>query len=128
MANQTNFLAEMSEALAARTAAAKGAVAALQVSDGRYLTGTILQPDLVVASEQSLPKRDEFAVVLPGGLEGEARLVARDPRAVTPPTPWIRKIIPGLGADSIGRSADLRLIRGGALVTVKAVIEARPAA
>lgn len=79
MANQTNFLAELSEALAARTAAAKSAVAAVQVSDGHHLTGTIWRADLVVASEQSLPKRDEFAVVLPGGLESGARLVGRDP-------------------------------------------------
>ena len=79
MTNQINFLAEMSEALAARTTAAKGAVAAIQVSHARHLTGTIWRTDLVVASEQSLPKRDEFAVVLPDGLESEARLLGRDP-------------------------------------------------
>jgi S1-C subfamily serine protease len=79
MANQINVIAELSEAIAARTAAAKTAVAAIQVSHARHLTGTIWRTDLVVASEQSLPKRDEFSVVLPGGLESEARLVGRDP-------------------------------------------------
>jgi S1-C subfamily serine protease len=79
MANQINVIAELSEAIAARTAAAKAAVTAIQVSHARHLTGTIWRTDLVVASEQSLPKLDKFAVVLPGGLESEAKLVGRDP-------------------------------------------------
>ena len=44
------------------------------------------------------------------------------------PTTSVRRVVPRLGSDSVGRAADLRLLRSGALVTVQAVIEARPAA
>src|SRR5213078_1228899 len=51
-------LEQFSDALAAHAAAARGAVAAIRLSETRHLTGTLWQPDVVVASEQSLPKRD----------------------------------------------------------------------
>ncbi len=38
-----------------------------------------------------------------------------------------RKIAARLGPDSIGRTADLRVIRGGAIVAVQVTISARPA-
>ena len=38
-----------------------------------------------------------------------------------------RKIAARLGPDSIGRTADLRVIRGGTIVSVQATISARPA-
>jgi len=37
-----------------------------------------------------------------------------------------RRIAARLGPDSIGRTADLRVIRGGAVVSVQATISARP--
>lgn len=43
-------------------------------------------------------------------------------------TTAVRRVVPHLGSDSVGRAAQLRLLRGGALVSVQAVIEARPAA
>jgi S1-C subfamily serine protease len=44
------------------------------------------------------------------------------------PTTAVRRIVPRLGPDSVGRAVDIRLFRGGALVTLQAAIEARPAA
>src|SRR5947199_315484 len=60
-------------------AAVRGAVAALLRSATRHLTGTLWQPDVVVASEQSLLKRDEFEVILAGGSAVNAKLAVRDP-------------------------------------------------
>jgi S1-C subfamily serine protease len=44
------------------------------------------------------------------------------------PTHPFRKIARHFGSESIGRKADLRVIRGGAVITVKASIAERPAA
>jgi S1-C subfamily serine protease len=79
MTDQTDFLAQLSSALAARVAAVEGAIAAIWLSDQRHLTGTFWQPDVVVASEQSLPKRDDFELVVPGGSALTAKVVGRDP-------------------------------------------------
>jgi S1-C subfamily serine protease len=78
MPDQSDILAQLSTALAARTAAARDAVTAIRISRSQHLTGTIWRSDLVVASDQSLPKRDKFDVVLPGGAASEAALVGRD--------------------------------------------------
>lgn len=78
MPDQSDILAQLSKALAARTAAARDAVTAIRISSTRHLTGTTWRSDLIVASEQSLPKRDKFDVVLPGGAGTEATLVGRD--------------------------------------------------
>jgi S1-C subfamily serine protease len=42
------------------------------------------------------------------------------------PTRRFQRVAAQLGADSIGRTADLRVIRGGAVLALKATIEARP--
>ena len=42
------------------------------------------------------------------------------------PTRRFRRVAAQLGSDSIGRKADLRVIRGGAVVALQATIEARP--
>jgi len=44
------------------------------------------------------------------------------------PTRRLRRIATHLASDSIGRRADLRVIRGGRVLSVQAVIEARPSA
>jgi S1-C subfamily serine protease len=72
-------LEQLSDALAAHAAAARGAVAAIRLSERRHLTGTLWQPDVVVASEQSLPKRDEFELIVAGGSVVNAKLAGRDP-------------------------------------------------
>ena len=72
-------LEQFSDALAAHAAAARGAVAAIRLSETRHLTGTLWRPDVVVASEQSLPKRDEFELIVAGGSVVNAKVAGRDP-------------------------------------------------
>jgi S1-C subfamily serine protease len=83
MTDQADVLAQLSNALTARVAAVRGAIAAIRLPGDRHLTGTLWQPDVVVASEQSLPKRDEFElIVLGGSAHGGtvgARVAGRDP-------------------------------------------------
>ena len=71
----TNLLSQFSDALAARAAAVQGAIAAVRLAHGRHLSATLWQPDVAIASEQSLPRRDEFELVLAGGAVARARLV-----------------------------------------------------
>src|SRR5258706_6864561 len=92
-----NLLEEFSSALAARAAAVRGAVAAIRLSEARHLSGTLWRPDVVVASEQALPRRDEFELVVADGAIVRAKLAGRDPgtniaalrleRAVESPAP-----------------------------------------
>jgi len=83
MTDQANVLAQLSNAVAARVVAVRGAIAAIRLPGERHLTGTLWQTDVVVASEQSLPKRDEFELVMPGGVpQGGtvgAKVAGRDP-------------------------------------------------
>src|SRR5260370_22543922 len=79
MTDPSDFLAQFSNALAARTQAASDAVVAIRLAYGRHVTGMVWQSDVVVASEQSLPRRDEFELVAPGGSTLTARMAGRDP-------------------------------------------------
>src|SRR2546426_10817855 len=83
MTDQADVLAQLSNALAARVAAVRGAIVAIRLQGERHLTGTLWQPDVVVASEQSLPKRNEFELIMPGGsAQGgtvSAKVAGRDP-------------------------------------------------
>src|SRR5207244_9850172 len=67
----------------ARWAAVGGAIAAIRPPGERHLTCRLWQPDVVVASEQSLPKRSEFELIMPGGsAQGgtvSAKAAGRDP-------------------------------------------------
>ena len=74
-----DLLSQFSDALAARAAAAQGAIAAVRLTHGRHLSATLWQPDVAIASEQSLPRGDEFELVLAGGALAKARLAGRDP-------------------------------------------------
>ena len=119
----TDPLTQLSQSLAARAQTAVQLVAAIRISEARHRTGSIWQPDLIVASEQSLPKRDAYEVVLPGGTNAKATPVGRDPgtniallkldRSVTlPPTssaePQLGSVALAFGADRRG-SARARL-------------------
>ena len=75
----TDLIEQFSGALAARADAVRGAVAAIRLSERRHLTGTLWQPDVVVASEQSLPQRDEFELIVADGSAVNAKLAGRDP-------------------------------------------------
>jgi len=75
----TDLLEQFSGALAERAAGVRGAIAAVRLSDARYLSATLWQRDVAIASEQSLPNRDEFDLVVAGGGVVKARLAGRDP-------------------------------------------------
>lgn len=75
----TDLLEQFSDALAARTASVQGAIVAIRISEGRPLTATLWQPDVAVASEQSLPDRDEYELVVAGGAVVKAKPAGRDP-------------------------------------------------
>ena len=73
-----DLLSQLSNAIAARAVSAKPLVAAIRLLDGRHLTGSRWRADLIVASEQVLPQRDDFEIVLPGGAVAKAKLTGRD--------------------------------------------------
>ena len=79
MTDQTDLLAQFSNALAARADAAKNAVAAIRLAHGRHMTGMVWRPEIVIASEQSLPRKDDFELVAAGG----AVLTAKSGRLIT---------------------------------------------
>jgi S1-C subfamily serine protease len=79
MTDQPDFLAQFSNALAARAEAAKNAVVAIRLAHGRHITGVAWRSDLVVASEQSLPRNDDFEIVAAGGTVLNAKIAGRDP-------------------------------------------------
>jgi S1-C subfamily serine protease len=68
--------------------------------------------------------------VVDGGPAAHAGIVAGDIILSVDGTSThrFRKIARHFGSDSIGRKADLRLIRGGAVITVQTSIAERPAA
>jgi S1-C subfamily serine protease len=79
MTDQADLLAQFSNALATRAELAKNAVVAIRLAHERHMTGMVWQSDIVVASEQSLPKKDEFELVAAGGSVVTARIAGRDP-------------------------------------------------
>src|SRR5260370_4220933 len=79
MTDQADLLAQFSNALATRAELAKNAVAAIRLAHQRHLTGMVWRSDIVVASEQSLPNKDEFELVAAGGSIVAARIAGRDP-------------------------------------------------
>jgi len=79
MVDRATNLAQFSSALVERSAAANSAIAAIRLSDNRHITGTLWRPDVVIASEQSLPERDEFELVLAGGSTIKAKTAGSDP-------------------------------------------------
>ena len=79
MTDQPDFLAQFSNALSARAEAGKSAVVAIRLAHERHITGMLWQSGIVVASEQSLPRRDEFEIVAPDGAVVSAKIAGRDP-------------------------------------------------
>ena len=78
MSFSPDVLTQLSDAVAARAQAAKNAVVAVRFSEDRHLSGMLWQAGVVVVSEQSLPRRDEFELVVPDGSTVAARLAGRD--------------------------------------------------
>jgi S1-C subfamily serine protease len=79
MTDQADPLAEFSNALARRAETAKDAIVAVRLAHGRHLTGMVWRSDIVVVSEQSLPRKDDFELVAAGGAVVTARMAGRDP-------------------------------------------------
>ena len=79
MTDQPDPLVQFSNALASRAELAKSTVVAIRLAHGRHITGMVWASDIVVASEQSLPQRDEFELVAPGGAVVAAKIAGRDP-------------------------------------------------
>jgi len=75
----TDLLQQFSSALAERASSVQGTVAALRLSEARHLSATLWHPDVAVASEQSLPRGEDFDLVLAGGATVKAKLAGRDP-------------------------------------------------
>src|SRR5258707_2621393 len=79
MTDQADLLAQLSNALATRAELAKSAVVAIRLAHERHITGMVWQSGIVVASEQSLPRKDDFELVAAGGSVLTARIAGRDP-------------------------------------------------
>jgi S1-C subfamily serine protease len=77
--DQADLLTQFSNALAARAEAAKNAVVAIRLARERHITGMVWRSDVVVASEQSLPGKDDFELVTAGGAVVTAKIAGRDP-------------------------------------------------
>ena len=112
------------------------AVIPLLLQHGRVARGWLgvaFQPVAVPDSLQAQAGQSSGLMVLSvveGGPAAKAGVMPGDILLAVDgtPTTGVRRVVPRLGPDSVGRAADLRLLRGGALVTIQAVIEARPAA
>ncbi|MGH7059796.1 MAG: S1C family serine protease [Stellaceae bacterium] len=72
-------LEQLSAALSARAAAARPLVVAIAMHGRPLRSGTLWRKDLVVASEQALPRGEEAEVTIDGGARLPARLAGRDP-------------------------------------------------
>jgi len=79
MTAQADLLTQFSNALVAHAEAAKNAVVAIRLAHARHLTGMVWRSEIVVASEQSLPQKDEFELVATGGAVVTAAIAGRDP-------------------------------------------------
>jgi S1-C subfamily serine protease len=73
-----DILSTLSDALADRVAAARPFIAAIEPSPGRYFSAIVWQPDVLVTSEQALPNRESYPVLLAGQGATVAQLAGRD--------------------------------------------------
>ena len=76
--NSGDALEAFSEALGARSEAARALVAEIRPKGTNYRSGTVWRSGIVVTSEQSLPKAESYEVVLQGAAVA-ATLAGRDP-------------------------------------------------
>src|SRR6202165_6370502 len=79
MNDQADLLTHFSNALASRAELAKNAVVAIRLAHGRHMTGMVWRSGIIVASEQSLPRNDDFELVAAGGSVVAASIAGRDP-------------------------------------------------
>jgi S1-C subfamily serine protease len=74
-----DLLTRFSAALAERTAAARPLIAGIRMRGHSLRSGTLWRKDVVVASQQALPRAEDAEVVLADGRTVAARLAGRDP-------------------------------------------------
>src|ERR1700726_2434955 len=79
MNDQADLLAQFSNALATRAEAAKNAIVAIRLAHERHITGMVWRSEIVVVSEQSLPRKDDFELIGAGGSVLTAKIAGRDP-------------------------------------------------
>jgi S1-C subfamily serine protease len=73
------MLSDLSTAISEQVRAASPTVAAIRLNEHRHLSATLWQSDVLVTSAQSLPARESYDVVLPGGSTTSAKPAGRDP-------------------------------------------------
>ena len=106
------------------------------LKDGRIARGWLgvaLQPVAVpdaLHEQAGQPSGVMVMSIVDGGPAAKAGLVAGDIVLTVDGTPTrsLRRIATQLAAEGIGRKAELRVIRGGMVLSLEATIEARPAA
>jgi len=114
MAQEPNLLGALSDVLVARFATARASLAVLRISERAHLGAIVWRPDVLVTSEQSLPRREAVEAVLGDGGAVAGKLAGRDPstnvavirldRAV--PAPALSASVPEVGAMVIAAGAD----------------------
>lgn len=126
MTQEPNLLGALSDALAARFAAARDSVAAVRLSERAHLGAILWRHDVLVTSEQSLPDGEALQAVLADGAGVTGKLAGRDPatnvavirldKAANAPTlsassTQVGALVIAAGADGGGRpSARLGLV------------------
>jgi S1-C subfamily serine protease len=79
LAKPEDTIARLSDALAARAAAASALVVGIRAAGSGPRSGTLWRGDVVVASEQVFPKTDRAEILLADGRRMGARVAGRDP-------------------------------------------------
>ena len=79
MTDQADLFAQFSNALATRAEAAKNMIVAIRLAHERHITGMVWRSEIVVVSEQSLPRKDDFELIAAGGSVLTAKIAGRDP-------------------------------------------------
>jgi S1-C subfamily serine protease len=126
MTHEPDLLAALSDLWAARFAAARDSVAAIRISERTHLAATVWRPDVLVTSEQSLPRREGIEAVLGDGSIIPGQLAGRDPATnlavirlertagaakLVPSVPRVGSLIVAAGSDGDGRpSARLGMV------------------
>jgi S1-C subfamily serine protease len=127
-----DLLTQFSAAISERAAAARPLVAALHVRGHSRRSGILWRKDVVIASEQVLPRVQEAEIVLDGGRTFAARLVGRDPGSNvavfrldgSPQPAWSAAAEPQPGAVVLALSADAA---GGSAVRLGSIHALGPA-